>query len=128
MWFQVVTGADKLERKRLLRFGLESILYETLKGRTNEDGFEGDEVPILPPMTYKAVKGLMRLLPTVHDEFSYDFQVVKQIARSVGIEENPDKSDPESRAQKPLECEQLRVEADTWYSLGKCLLNAFSKL
>ena len=27
-----------------------------------------------------------------------------------------------------LECEQLRVEADSWYSLGKCLLNAFSKL
>jgi hypothetical protein len=27
-----------------------------------------------------------------------------------------------------MECESLRVEADTWYSLGKCLLNAFSKL
>jgi hypothetical protein len=27
-----------------------------------------------------------------------------------------------------LECEPLRVEADSWYSLGRCLLRAFSKL
>ena len=85
-------------------------------------------MPILPPVTYKTVKALMKLLPTIHDDFSYDLQVVMQIAKSVGIEESPDKPDSESRVREPMECDQLRVEADTWYSLGKCLLNAFSKL
>jgi len=64
----------------------------------------------------------------MHDEVSHDMQIIKQIADSVGIEESPDTSDPESRAKEPMECELLRVEADTWFSLGKCLLNAFSKL
>jgi hypothetical protein len=107
---------------------VESILQETLKGRLDEDGFPDDDVPTLPPMAYKSVKALMRLLPTLHDGFSYELRTIKQIADSIGIEESPDKSDPESRAKKPMECELLRVEADTWYSLGKCLLNAFSKL
>ena len=58
-WLQVVDAATKMNRQRLRRFGLESILGETLKGMTLA---EGDDLPILPPVTYKAVKGLVQVL------------------------------------------------------------------
>ena len=58
-WLQVVDAATKMNRQRLRRFGLESILAETLKGMTLA---EGDDIPILPPVTYKAVKGLIQVL------------------------------------------------------------------
>ena len=58
-WLQVVNGAVKMNRQRLLRFGLESILAETLKGTTLES--MDDEIPILPPVAYKAVKGLSQV-------------------------------------------------------------------
>lgn len=45
----------------------------------------------------------------------------------MGIEEEIRSGDT-LMEKETFECEQLRVEADTWYSLGKCLLNAFSKL
>jgi hypothetical protein len=52
-----------MNRKRLLRFAWESILAETLKGKTlgGEDGGMDDEIPVLPPVTYKAVKGLSQV-------------------------------------------------------------------
>ena len=50
-----------MNRQRLRRFGLESILAETLKGVTLA---EGDDIPILPPVAYKAVKGLVQVLYT----------------------------------------------------------------
>ena len=59
-----MNGAEKLSRNRLLRFSLESILFETVKGRTlfnHDDGLEED-MPILPPVTYKAVSGLMKVI------------------------------------------------------------------
>ena len=58
-WLQVVDAATKMNRQRLRRFGLESILGETLKGMTLA---EGDDLPILPPVAYKAVKGLVQVL------------------------------------------------------------------
>jgi hypothetical protein len=58
-WLQVVEAATKMNRQRLLRFGLESILAETLKGMTFT---EGDDIPILPPVAYKAVEGLVQVL------------------------------------------------------------------
>ena len=97
---------------------------------------EGDDIPILPPVAYKAVKGLVQvlipqsmliqMLPAVHDRFSCDAQLSSQIARSVGMEEKPI-SEYHVKTKEVLECEQLPVEADSWYRLGKCLINA-SKL
>jgi hypothetical protein len=116
-----------MNRPRLLRFALESILYETLKGRIPFDEEElNDDLPILPPVAYKAVEGLMKLLPEMYDDFSNDYRLSRQIAKSVGIKEHS----PERivKTKDVVECEQLRVEADNWYSLGKCLVNAFSKL
>ena len=63
----------------------------------------------------------------VHDNFSYGFQISRHIANSVGIKEKII-SERAVAKKEVLECEQLRVEADSWFSLGKCLLNAFSKL
>ena len=62
-WLQVVSVADKMNRQRLLRFAWESILAETLKGKTlgGEDESMDDEIPVLPPVTYKAVKGLSQV-------------------------------------------------------------------
>jgi hypothetical protein len=57
-----VLGAGKLNRTRLIRFALESILGQTLNGReipNLQDGF--DEVPIMPPATYQAVEQLMKV-------------------------------------------------------------------
>ena len=120
-------GAGKLNRPRLIRFALESILGQTLIGRTDFDSQDGfDDVPIMPPAAYQAVERLMKLQPRVHDDFSYGFRVSRQIADSVGIKEEII-SERISKVEV-VECEQLRVEADSWYSLGKCLLNAFSKL
>jgi hypothetical protein len=63
-WWQIVEGAGKLNRKRLLRFSLESILYETVKGRAlfNGDQVFDEDLPILPPVTYKTVQGLMKVI------------------------------------------------------------------
>jgi hypothetical protein len=61
-WLQIVNGAEKMNRQRLVRFGLESILYETLKGRDAINDMELDEdLPVLPPMTYKAVGKLNKV-------------------------------------------------------------------
>lgn len=61
-WLQIVKGAEKMNRQRLVRFGLESILYETLKGREGINDIELDEdLPVLPPMTYKAVAKLNKV-------------------------------------------------------------------
>jgi hypothetical protein len=48
-----------MNRQRLLRFGLESILAETLKGTTLES--LNEDIPILPPVAYKAIKGLSQV-------------------------------------------------------------------
>ena len=58
-WLQVVDAATKMNLQRLRRFGLESILAETLKGKTLTD--EDNDIPILPPVTYKAVEGLVQV-------------------------------------------------------------------
>jgi hypothetical protein len=52
-----------MNHRRLLRFGLESILYETLKGREaiNDGEDFNDDFPILPPVTYKAVDKLNKV-------------------------------------------------------------------
>ena len=55
-------GAGKLNRPRLIRFALESILGQTLKGRVpfdSRDGFE--DAPIVPPAAYRAVEKLMKV-------------------------------------------------------------------
>ena len=66
------------------------------------------------------------MLPAVHDRFSYDAQLASQIARSIGMGEKPI-SEYHVKAKEVLECDRLPVEADSWYRLGKCLVNA-SKL
>ena len=66
------------------------------------------------------------MLPAIHDRFSYDAQLSSQIARSVGMGEKPI-SEYHVKTKKVLACDQLLVEADSWYILGKCLVNA-SKL
>ena len=66
------------------------------------------------------------MLPAARDRFSYDAQLSSQIARSVGMGEKP-VSEYHVKAKEVLECDQLPVEADSWYRLGKCLVNA-SKL
>jgi len=51
-----------MNRTRLIRFALESILGQTLNGRETfnfQDGF--DDVPIMPPATYQAVEKLMKV-------------------------------------------------------------------
>lgn len=58
-WLQVIDAATKMNRQRLRRFGLETILADTLKEITLG---EGDDIPILPPVAYKAVKGLVQVL------------------------------------------------------------------
>ena len=129
-WLQIVKGAMKMGRGRLLRFALESILYESLKATDFvQEGVpldEDEDLPILPPVAYRAVEGLMKLSPEVLDTFSYDVQLSRQIAQSVGI--NEPASQYVVKPQGDTECEHLRVEADNWFRLGKCLLNAFSKL
>ena len=127
-WLQIVKGAMKLGRGRLLRFALESILYESLK-RTDfiQDAVSWEEdIPVLPPVAYRAVEGLLKILPQGRDTFSYDVQLSHEIAHSVGMIETP----PQYlvNPNQELECDHLRVEADNWFRLGKCLLNAFSKL
>ena len=67
------------------------------------------------------------MLSEVHDEFAYGVNLPREIAASVGIKEKQI-SQYRVKPKEELECEQLRVEADSWYSLGKCLVNAFSKL
>jgi hypothetical protein len=49
--------------RRLVRFGLESILYETLKGTEayNDGEHLNDDFPVLPPVTYKAVDKLNKV-------------------------------------------------------------------
>lgn len=44
------------------------------------------------------------------------------------MKQEPAVFEMKSSGKEPLECEQLRVEADSWFSLGKCFLNAFIKL
>jgi hypothetical protein len=117
----------KLGRQRLLRFALESILHESFKGTDlGSEFWSDDDVPILPPVAYRAVEGLMKILPSVGDTFAIDAQISRRIAESVGIKEKA----PEYavKPNEPEKCEPLRVEADNWFRLGKCLLNAFSKL
>jgi hypothetical protein len=58
-WLQVIDAATKMNRQRLRRFGLETILADTLKEITLG---EEDDNPILPPVAYKAVKGLVQVL------------------------------------------------------------------
>ena len=48
-----------MDRQRLCRFGVESILAEILKGTTLVD--EDSDIPILPPVAYKAVEGLVQV-------------------------------------------------------------------
>jgi hypothetical protein len=122
-----VKGATKLDRRRLLRFAHESILHETLNERVDLDMLD-EEVPILPPVTYKAVAGMANILESLHDTFSNDARITRQIADAIGVEANPLPLNPKSRLSEINECETLRVEAESWYSFGKCLLNAFSKL
>ena len=66
-------------RGRLLRFALESILYESLKATDFvQEGVpldEDEDLPILPPVAYRAVEGLMKMSPEVLDTFSYDVQL-----------------------------------------------------
>lgn len=67
------------------------------------------------------------MLSSTDDAFSYDAKLSDEIAKSVGMTQ---KAVSEHRVKKKeiFECDQLRVEAESWYTLGKCLLNAFSKL
>ena len=44
-----------MNRPRLLRFALETILFETLKGRMLFDEPISDDLPLLPPVAYKAL-------------------------------------------------------------------------
>jgi len=67
------------------------------------------------------------MLSSVDDTFSYDAELSHEIANSVGMSQKA-VSEHHVKSKENLECDQLRVEADSWYTLGKCLLNAFSKL
>lgn len=67
------------------------------------------------------------MFSSVDDTFSYDAKLSDEIAKSVGMTQKP-VSKHRVEPKEILECDQLRVEADSWYTLGKCLLNAFSKL
>lgn len=61
-WLQIVSAAEKMGCQRLARFGLESILYETLKGREAINDVDlDDDLPVLPPVTYKAVGKLNKV-------------------------------------------------------------------
>jgi len=66
------------------------------------------------------------MLPAIHDRFSYDAQISSQIAGSVGMGEKP-VSEYHVKTNEIRQCDLLPVEADSWYRLGKCLVNA-SKL
>jgi hypothetical protein len=58
-----VLGAGKLNRPRLIRFALESILGQTVSGRTDFGSQDGcDDIPIMPPAAYQAVEKLMKVL------------------------------------------------------------------
>jgi hypothetical protein len=127
-WLHIVKGAKKLDRKRLLRFALESILNETLKDRMIDGRIPQDELSILPPATYKAVERMANILPSIHDNFSHAAQVTREIAKVAGIQETPTGIPRDAQLSQINECGRLRVEAESWYSLGKCLINAFSKL
>ena len=61
---------------------------------------------------------LIQMLPAVHDRFSCDAQLSSQIARSVGMEEKPI-SEYHVKTKEVLECDQLPVEADSWYTTGE---------
>jgi hypothetical protein len=126
VWLRVVEGAVKMNRGRLFRFALDSALGESLKDRPL-DTMDEEAALMLPPATYKAVKGLAQFIPLLHDTFAYDAQLSTKVIQAIGA---APKTMPQLKAI-PLEqgdCEQIRVEADSWYSLGKCLLNAPSKL
>jgi hypothetical protein len=128
VWLHVVDGAVKMKRARLFRFALDSALAESLKDGANAlELIDHETLPILPPARYKAIKYFSQIIPVLHDTFAYDAQLSTKVANAIGINSTPML---ELKA-KPLElgdCDQIRVEADSWYSLGKCLLNAPAKL
>jgi len=119
----------KMKRARLLRFALDSTLAESLKDGliALEPTDDNETMPILPPATYKAIKGLSQIVPTLHDTFAHDAQLSTKLSKTMGIHAKP-MSEVKAKYAEIGECEQIRVEADSWYSLGKCLLNAPAKL
>jgi hypothetical protein len=126
-WLQVVDIAQKMGEPRVLRFALESLLSETLRGVVLDEHGNIEDLPILPPVAYKALEGLSKIFPKVHDEFSYDSLITSQTARAVGIKQI---SSVENvvKTTELLECGELEVDVDSWYGLGGCLSKAYAKL
>lgn len=128
VWLRVVDGAVKMKRGRLFRFALDSALAESLKdGSEALQATDDESLPMLPPATYKAIKGLSQIIPLLHDTFSFDAQLSTKLVKAIGIHSEP-MPELKPKSLEPGECEQIRVEADSWYSLGKCLLHAPAKL